>query len=205
MRSESKSTILKHKLNDTCLNQLFLEARSFNAWQDRKVSVELIHELYDLLKMGPTSANSCPARFLFIITKEAKDRLAPCLMAKNVNKTMQAPVNVIVAWDNEFYEYFQTLTPNTDWKPFFEGKPDLVHSTVFRNSSLQGAYMILAARALGLDCGPMSGFDNAKVDLEFFANTTWKSNFICNIGYGDASGVYPRNPRLEFSEACKII
>lgn len=196
---------MKTKLSDLCLKQLFLEARSFNAWQDKKVPFELIHELYDLLKFGPTSANGSPARFLFITTKESKERLAPCLMPKNVDKTMQAPVNVIVAWDNEFYEHFNELTPKINWKPFFEGKPELIHSTVFRNSSLQGAYMILAARALGLDCGPMSGFDNAKTDLEFFANTTWKSNFICNIGYGDASGVYPRNPRLDFTKACKII
>ncbi|MBA3815969.1 MAG: malonic semialdehyde reductase [Parachlamydiaceae bacterium] len=193
------------KLNDACLNQLFLEARSFNVWQDKRVSEEIIYELYDLLKMGPTSANGCPARFLFIKSKEAKGRLIPCLMEKNINKTMQAPLNVIVSWDNEFYEYFKTLTPNQDWKPFFEGKLEMVHSTVFRNSSLQGAYMILAARALGLDCGPMSGFDNGKVDKEFFSNTTWRSNFICNIGYGDISGLYPRNPRLEFGDACEII
>lgn len=201
----SKVDILKEKLSNQCLDQLFLKARTFNVWQDKPVSNEIIHELYDLLRMGPTSANGCPARFVFITSKEAKDRLAPCMIPKNLEKTMQAPVNVIVAWDNEFYEYFNKLTPKTDWKPFFEGKPELIQSTVFRNSSLQGAYMILAARALGLDCGPMSGFDNAKVDLEFFANTTWKSNFICNIGYGEQSSPHPRNPRLEFSDACKII
>ncbi len=203
--NSSKSAILKDKLNDTCLNQLFLEARSFNVWQDREVSIELIHELYDLFKMGPTSANGCPARFLILVSEEAKKRLAPCLMEKNIHKTIQAPVNIIVAWETKFYEYFNILTPNINWKSFFENKPELIHSTVFRNSSLQGAYMILAARALGLDCGPISGFDNNKVDLEFFANTTWKSNFICNIGYGDISGINQRNPRLDFSTACKVI
>lgn len=201
----TESALLKGKLSDECLNQLFLEARTFNGWTDQPVSEQTIHELHNLLRMGPTSANGCPGRFLFLTSKESKERLAPALLAKNVEKTMKAPVTVIVAWDNEFYEQFPKLSPKHDWKPYFAGKPDLIQQTVFRNSSLQGAYLILAARSLGLDCGPMSGFDNAKVDAEFFANTTWQSNFICNIGHGDPASLNPRNPRLDFDDACKIV
>ncbi|MBX9772642.1 MAG: malonic semialdehyde reductase [Candidatus Obscuribacterales bacterium] len=200
-----KTAVLKKRLSEDALNQLFLEARTFSFWIDKPISEETIHELYNLLKMGPTSANGCPARFLFLTSKESKERLAPALVSKNVEKTMKAPLTVIVAWDNEFYEEFPKLTPHFDWKPYFAGKPDLIQSTVFRNSSLQGAYLILAARALGLDCGPMSGFDNAKVDAEFFAGTKWQSNFICNIGYGDPASLHPRNPRLSFDDACKIL
>ena len=202
----AENAVLQKKLlSDEVLNQLFLEARTFSAWKEQPISDATIHELYNLLRMGPTSANGCPARFLFLTSKEAKEKLAPALVSKNVEKTMKAPLTVIVAWDNEFYEQFPKLTPKFDWKPYFVGKPDLIQSTVFRNSSLQGAYMILAARALGLDCGPMSGFDNAKVDEEFFAGTKWQSNFICNIGFGDTASLYPRNPRLVFDDACKIL
>jgi len=164
----------------------------------------VLRELYELMKWGPTSANLSPARILFLRTKEAKERLRPALMAGNVEKTMAAPVTAIVAYDTEFYETLPTLFPHTDARSWFAGKPALIESTAFRNGTLQGAYMIIAARALGLDCGPMSGFDNARVDAAFFPDGKWKSNFLCNLGYGDPASVKPRNPRLSFEEACRI-
>lgn len=191
-------------LNDNALDTLFRKARSHNGWQDEPVSDDLLHELYELMKWGPTSANSCPGRIVFVKSDAAKEKLKSALMEGNVEKSMSAPVVAIVAMDMEFYEQLARLFPHTDAKSWFEGKPDKIHETAFRNSSLQGAYMIMAARSLGLDCGPMSGFDNEKLDQAFFPDGKVKSNFICAIGYGDESKLYPRGPRLEFDEACRI-
>ena len=191
-------------LSDAALDQLFREARSHNTWLDKPVSEAQIRQLYDLLKWGPTSANSCPARFVFVRSPEAKERLKPCLDEGNVDKAMSAPVVAIIGMDMEFYEKLPQLFPHTDARSWFAGKPEKIHETAFRNSSLQGAYLIMAARSLGLDCGPMSGFDNAKLDAAFFPDGKVKSNFICAIGYGDPAGLYPRGPRLDFEEACRI-
>nr|WP_294503722.1 malonic semialdehyde reductase [uncultured Rhodopila sp.] len=184
------------------LDLLFLEARTHNKWQDTPVSDETLHTLYDLLKWGPTSANSSPARFVFIRSKEGKEKLRPALSAGNLEKTLAAPVTVIVAYDPKFYEHLPRLFPhNKDAISWFAGNDSLAATTAFRNGTLQGAYLIIAARSLGLDTGPMSGFDNAKVDAAFFGGNGWRSNFLVNIGHGDASGVYPRSPRLAFEEA----
>ncbi len=189
-------------LDAAALNLLFREARTHNKWLDRPVSDETLHELYDTLKFGPTSANSSPARFVFIRTKEGKQRLAPALSSGNMDKTMTAPVTVIVAYDPKFHEKLPTLFPhNPDAKAWFTSNDSLAATTAFRNGTLQGAYLILAARALGLDTGAMSGFDNAKVDEAFLADRGWRSNFLVNIGYGDPSGVFDRSPRLAFDEA----
>ena len=155
--------------------------------------------------MGPTSANCQPARYVFLTTPEAKARLVPALMPGNVEKTKTAPVNVIVAWDTEFYEALPKVFPQMDMRSYFVGKPDLINETAFRNGSLGGAYFMVAARAFGLDCGPMSGFDADKVNAEFFPDGKWKANFLCNLGYGDSSKVFPRNPRLDFEEACRVL
>ena len=192
-------------LNDKALNQLFREARTHNGWQPKEVPDDLLRKLYDLAKMGPTSANCSPARLVFVKSSEAKARLKPSLSPNNVEKTMAAPVTVIVAYDLEFYEKLPRLFPHTDARSWFAGNPKLIEATAFRNGTLQGGYVILAARALGLDCGPMSGFDNAKVDAEFFPDGKMKSNFLINLGYGDPSKVRPRGPRLEFEEACKVL
>ncbi|MDR3538910.1 MAG: malonic semialdehyde reductase [Acetobacteraceae bacterium] len=187
------------------LDLLFREARTHNKWLDRPVSDETLHELYDTLKFGPTSANSSPARFVFIRTKEGKERLAPALSSGNMEKTMSAPVTVIVAYDPKFHEKLPTLFPhNPDAKSWFTSNDSLAATTAFRNGTLQGAYLILAARALGLDTGAMSGFDNAKVDEAFLADRGWRSNFLVNIGYGDPSGVFDRSPRLPFDEAAVL-
>jgi len=187
------------------LDLLFREARSHNKWHSEPISDETLRELYDLLKFGPTSANSSPARFVFIRTREGKERLAPALSSGNHDKTMAAPVTVIVAYDPKFYDHLPRLFPhNADARGWFSENPALSEQTAFRNGTLQGAYFIIAARALGFDCGPMSGFDNAKVDAEFFPDGRWKSNFLCNIGYGDGSTLHPRLPRLSFEEACRI-
>lgn len=191
-------------LDDAALDTLFRTARTQNAWQDKPVSDDLLHALYDSLKFGPTSANCSPARFVFIRTPEGKEKLRPALSAGNTAKTMSAPVTVIVASDSEFYEKLGFLFPHVDAKPWFTGSAAMAETTAFRNSTLQGAYLILAARALGLDAGPMSGFNNAKVDEAFFAGTTWKSNFLVNLGYGDPAGVMARLPRLPFDEACTL-
>lgn len=195
---------MAESLDDAALGQLFREARTHNGWQPKGVTEEALRRLYDLLKMGPTSANSLPARFVFVQSPEAKARLKPCLAPNNVEKTMAAPVTVIVGYDTEFYEKLPKLFPHTDARAWFVGNPELIQSTAFRNASLQGAYLILAARALGLDCGPMSGFDNAKVDAAFFPDGTVKSNFLVNLGYGDPSKVRPRGPRPAFEEVCRI-
>ena len=188
------------------LDLLFREARTQNKWHEDAISDETLHELYDVLKMGPTSANCSPARFLFLRTKEAKERLAPALSSGNLAKTMAAPVTVIVAYDPKFYERLPFLFPhNPDATSWFTSNESLAATTAFRNGTLQGAYLMLAARALGLDVGGMSGFDNAKVDAEFLATRGWRSNFLVNLGKGDHSGVFGRSPRLPFDEACVLI
>jgi nitroreductase len=187
------------------LEQIFTKARTHSAWLPKPISDELLRQIYDLMKWGPTSANTSPARILFAKSKEAKEKLLPWMSPGNVEKTKTAPVTAIIAQDMEFYEKLPKLFPHADARGWFAGNGPLIASTAFRNSTLQGAYFIIAARSLGLDCGPMSGFDNAKVDAAFFQGTSWKSNFICNLGYGDSSMVRPRSPRLDFDEACKIL
>ena len=193
-------------LDDDSLDLLFRNARTHNAWLDRPVDDALLRRVYDLAKMGPTSANMCPMRIVFVKSREAKERLKPALDPGNVDKTMKAPVTAILAMDVHFFEQLPKLFPHADAKAWFKDLPESVLEYIaLRNGSLQGAYFMLAARALGLDCGPMSGFNNAKVDAEFFAGTTVKSNFLCNLAYGDASKLYPRSPRLSFEEACKVV
>jgi 3-hydroxypropanoate dehydrogenase len=207
-------------VNDQALDTLFREARTFSSWLPRPVTDETLRNLYDLLKWGPTSANASPARFAFLRSKEAKERLRPALAPLNVEKTMTAPVTVIVAYDMKFYDHLPRLFPhNPGMAKLFENSPEMVETTAKRNSSLQGAYMIMAARALGLDCGPMSGFDRMKIDEEFFAagrpcfgcdqeffpEGHVKTNFLCNLGYGDRSALFPRLPRLPFAEACSLL
>jgi 3-hydroxypropanoate dehydrogenase len=206
------------RLSDEALDALFRRARTFPTWLDRPVTDDTLRDLYELMKWGPTSANGCPARILFLRTKEGKERLRPALAPGNVQKTMAAPVTAIIATDTKFYEKMPKLQPHdTRMQKLFEDSPELADVTAKRNGTLQGAYFILAARALGLDCGPMSGFDNAKVDQEFFgaglkheecqeySPGRLKSNFLCNLGYGDAAGLHPRSPRLDFDEACRLL
>ena len=191
-------------LEATHLDQLFREARTQNKWTDRPIPDETLHELYDLLKMGPTSANCSPARFVFVRTKEGKDRLAPALSSGNLEKTMSAPVTVIVAYDPKFYDKLPYLFPHADAKVWFTSNAALAEETAFRNSTLQGAYLMVAARALGIGVGAMSGFDKAKVDEAFFSESGWKANFLVNLGHGDPSGLFGRSPRLPFDEACLL-
>jgi 3-hydroxypropanoate dehydrogenase len=209
------------RLSDDALGVLFTEARTHNGWLDQPVEDDLLHELYDLMKWGPTSANCCPARVLFLRTPESKERLKAALQPTNVEKTMQAPVTAIIAYDCGFYETLPRLFPAMpSIKDMFVRSPEMAAATAMRNGSLQGAYFMLAARSLGLDCGPMSGFDNAKVDQMFFpapdpvadvvkggfiSSGTVKSNFLCNLGYGDRAKLRPRGPRLEFKEACQLL
>jgi 3-hydroxypropanoate dehydrogenase len=207
-------------LSDDTLDQLFREARTHTAWLDKPVTDDVLRQLYDTLKWGLTSANSSPARFVILRSRESKERLRPVLAPGNVEKTMTAPVTVIIAYDLLFYEKLPKLFPhNPGMRKLFAENPQLVEATAKRNSSLQGAYLMIAARALGLDCGPMSGFDNARLDEEFFGAGREcegceqeffpaghvKSNFLCNLGYGDTSKLYPRAPRLEFREACTVL
>jgi 3-hydroxypropanoate dehydrogenase len=203
--TQTQAATQSARISDDALDQIFQEARTHNVWLPTRVPAELLREIYNLARMGPTSANSTPARFVFLESAAAKARLVPALAPNNVEKTKAAPVTVIVAWDTEFYEKLPKLFPHADMRSYFVGKQALIEETAFRNSSLQGGYFILAARALGLDCGPMSGFDKAKVDAEFFPDGKWKSNFLCNLGYGDHSKLSPRNPRLEFEEACRVL
>ena len=193
------------KINDQAQNILFQEARTQNSWQYTEVSAADLEAVWDLVKMAPTSANCSPARIVFVTSAEAKERLKPALLEGNVAKTMTAPVTAIIGYDLEFYKYLPTLFPHTDARSWFVGNEELIEATAVRNGTLQGAYFIVAARALGFDCGPMSGFDNEQVDKEFFAGTTVKSNFLCSIGIGDPAGLFPRSPRFTFDEACKII
>jgi 3-hydroxypropanoate dehydrogenase len=193
-----------HVLDDAALDALFRQARTQNKWQDRPVPDAKLEELYNLLKWGPTSANSSPARFVFVRTSEGKAKLKEALSAGNMAKTMTAPVTVIVAQDMAFYEKLPELFPHADARSWFAGNDALVEETAFRNAALQGAYLIMAARALGLDAGPMSGFDRAKIDELFLKGTSWKSNFLVNLGYGDSSGLFPRSPRLSLDEAARF-
>lgn len=211
---------MNEPLSAGALAQLFTEARTYTAWLNKPVPDDLLRRLYELVRWAPTSANGSPARFVFLRTPEARERLRPILAPGNVEKTMTAPVTVIVAYDLLFYEKMPKLWPhNPAMGKLFAGNPQLVEATAKRNASLQGAYLIMAARALGLDCGPMSGFDNARLDEEFFGAGKEcegcdqeffpvghvKSNFLCNLGYGDPSTLYPRAPRLEFREACTLL
>ena len=199
------SELTGNRISAEVLDQLFREARTHTAWLPKTVPTELLQQVYDLAKMGPTSANTTPARFVFITTPEAKERLRPALAPLNVEKTMSAPVTAIIAYDTEFYEHLPRLFPHTDARSWFKGNAALIEETGFRNGTLQGAYFILAARALGLDCGPMSGFDQQKLNAEFFPDGKWKSNFLCNLGYGDKGKLFPRGPRLTFDEACRVL
>lgn len=193
-------------LTDDGHDLLFRKARTHSAWLDKPVDDAVLRQIYDLAKMGPTSANMCPMRIVFVKSKAAKERLKPMLDAGNVDKTLAAPVTAIIGMDIRFYEQLPKLFPHVDAKAWFKDLPEnILEYLALRNSSLQGAYFMLAARSLGLDCGPMSGFKNDKVDAEFFAGTTVKSNFLCNLGYGDESKLHPRNPRLSFEEACRVV
>ncbi len=193
-------------LNDEGLDLLFRNARTHSVWLDRPIDDALLRQVYDLARMGATSANMCPMRIVFVKSQAAKEKLKPALDAGNVAKTMIAPVTAIIGMDIRFYEKLPKLFPHADAKAWFKDLPEPVLEYIaLRNGSLQGAYFMLAARALGLDCGPMSGFNNAKVDEAFFAGTTVKSNFLCNLGHGDSSKLYPRSPRLEFDEACRVV
>lgn len=195
---------MHHALSDDALDQLFRSARTQNKWLDKPVSETLVRALYDLTRMAPTSANSSPARFVFVTSAAGREKLKPFLLPSNVSKVMTAPVTAIIGYDLAFYDNLPVLFPHVDARSWFVGNDRLAEATAFRNSSLQGAYLIMAARALGLDCGPLSGFDNEGVDKAFFAGTRVKSNFICGIGYGDPSGVFPRSPRLSFEDACQF-
>jgi 3-hydroxypropanoate dehydrogenase len=193
-------------IDEASLKLLLTEARTQNGWLPTPVSEAELRRIYDIVKMGPTSTNSCPARFVFLRTPEAKARLLPALSPGNVEKTKQAPVTAIIGWDTRFWELLPKLFPHRpEMKDNFSNNAPFAHATAFRNSSLQGAYFMIAARACGLDVGGMSGFDNAKVDAEFFPDGRVKSNFLCNIGHGDPSKVLPKLPRLDFEEACTLL
>ena len=191
--------------DDAALRQAFLDARTQNAWLPRDVPDSLLRRLIDTVKMGPTSANCLPARFVFVKSQSAKEKLKPFLSEGNRDKTMQAPVCAIIGYDLDFYEHLPKLFPHKDMKSSFAGKPDKIKETAFRNGTLQGGYLIIAARLLGLDCGPMSGVKLDGVNAEFFAGTTWQANFICNIGHGTDEHLHPRAPRLDFEEACAVL
>jgi 3-hydroxypropanoate dehydrogenase len=195
----------RNPISSEAIDQVFRNARTYSVWLPKPVPTELLREVYDLAKLGPTSANTSPARFVFLTTPTAKARLVPALAPGNVEKTKAAPVNTIIAWDTEFYEHLPRLFPHFDMRPHFVGKPPAIEEAGLRNGSLQGAYLILAARSLGLDCGPMSGFDAAKLNAEFFPDGKWKANFLCNLGYGDSTNLHPRGARLTFEEACRLL
>ena len=192
-------------LSEDALKTLFLNARTYNSWSEVPVEESTLNDIWDLARMAPTSANCSPARIVFVQSAAAKEQLRPCLMDGNVDKTMAAPVTAIIGHDMTFYDELPKLFPHADARAWFVGNDALIETTAFRNGTLQGAYLMMAARALGLDCGPMSGFDNAMVDEVFFAGTQVKSNFICNIGYGTPEGLHPRTPRFAFDEACRIM
>lgn len=191
-------------MSETNLDPVFSEARTFNGYTEKPVSEAILRELYDHLKWGPTAANSCPARFVFVSSDEAKQRLLDCVNEGNVAKVKSAPVTAIVAADTRFYEEMPKLFPSRDFASVFAGKDDVIADLLARNVPLQGAYMIIAARGIGLDCGPMSGFDTAAINREFFHDGRWRANFICTLGYGDKQSLYPRNPRLPFEAACLV-
>ena len=192
-------------LDDEVIAQLFLEARTYNSWSDRSLDESTIRRLYELAAIGPTAANSNPARFLFITSAAGRERLRPHINPGNLDKTMTAPCCVIVAYDTMFYELMPQLFPSRNLRATFEGKDALIEDLARRSSTLQGAYLLLAARALGLDIGPMSGFNQETLERDFFPDGRWKANFLCNIGYGTDEGLYPRNPRLDFDQACRIL
>ncbi|HEY3741677.1 MAG TPA: malonic semialdehyde reductase [Bryobacteraceae bacterium] len=199
------STATHAHISEEDADLLFRKARTFYAWKPEPVSDDTLRDIYNLFKFGPTSFNTSPARILFLRTAEAKARLLPGLMPVNVEKVRTSPVTAIIAYDTEFYEKLPKLVPHMDARSFFAGNAPLIHDTAFRNGSLQGAYLIIAARANGLDCGPMSGFDASKVNAEFFPDGKWKANFLCNLGHGDATNQFPRAPRLDFEEACQLL
>lgn len=195
---------MSERIDTQALDQLFFEARTHNEWLDRPVSDEILKELFETLRWAPTSANCSPARIVFVKSPEAKARLLPALIEGNVEKTRTAPVTAIIGHDLEFHEQLPQLFPHTDARSWFAGNQPLIEATAFRNGTLQGAYLILAARALGLDCGPMSGFDVDQVNETFFAGTRVRVNFLCNLGYGRPEALFPRSPRFEFEDACRI-
>jgi 3-hydroxypropanoate dehydrogenase len=208
MRNQSEPSslaVMKTPISQEAIDQLFRDARTHSTWLSEPVPVELLRKAFELARLGPTSANASPGRFVFLTTPDAKARLKPVLAPGNVDKTMAAPVTVIVAWDTEFHKNLPKLFPQIDMRSYFVGNQALITETAFRNGSLQAAYFILAARALGLDCGPMSGFDAAKLNAEFFPDGKWKVNLLCNLGYGDPTKLHPRNPRLDFEEAAVIL
>ena len=196
---------MSNAANDSALDLIFRNARTLTAWLDKPVPEAVLRAVWDLAKLGPTSANCCPARIVFVASPEAKERLKPCLSPGNVEKTMKAPATAIIGHDLEFYERLPALFPHTDARSWFVGKPDLARETAFRSGTLQGAYLMLAARALGLDCGPMSGFDSDAVDAAFFPGGKVKSNFLCNLGYGDRTSLRPRGPRPVFDDVCAVV
>ncbi len=191
-------------IDPAAIDQLFLKARSHNGWTSQPVDDATLHEIWNLLRWAPTSANCCPLRVVFVKGAAAKAKLLSCVATGNVEKTRSAPVTAILAMDAEFHEQLPKLFPHADARSWFAGNQPLIDESAFRNSSLQCAYFMLAARALGLDCGPMSGFDKAAVDREFLAGTTWRSNMLCNLGHGDTTALFPRSPRFEFADACRI-
>lgn len=192
-------------LDEASIDLILRDARSHYAWTDRPVSDEMLRTLFDIAIQGPTSMNTCPARFIFIRTEAAKERLAKALKPKNIDKMKAAPVTAIIAWDPLYWQRLDFLFPHENRKPLFEGKEDYAHDTAYRNSTLQGAYFMIAARAMGLDVGAMSGFSNAVVDEEFFSENGWKSNFLCNIGYADETALFQKLPRFEFDDICEIM
>jgi 3-hydroxypropanoate dehydrogenase len=196
---------MRGTVDDTTLDLIFRAARTQNSWQPESVAEELLRRVYDLTKMGPTSANCCPARFIFVVSKDGKLRLKPTLAPGNVDKTMAAPVTAIIGYDTKFYELLPELFPHADAKSWFEGNDALAQETAFRNGTLQGAYLMIATRSMGLDCGPMSGFDQAKLNAEFWPDGRVKANFMCSIGYGDDKNIFGRSPRLPFGRMCKIV
>ena len=196
---------MSEAVNQSALNSLFTTARTHNGWLARSVSDDTLREIYDLLKMGPTSANCSPARFVFIRTPEGKEKLRPALSGGNLEKTLSAPVTAIVAWDNAFYDKLPELFPHGDARSWFTSSPEMAHETAFRNSAMQAAYLLFACRALGLDTGPMSGFDRRIVDTTFFADSGYRSTLLVNIGYGDERKLFGRLPRLAFDDACQLL
>ena len=195
----------KPQLDDASIDVILRDARSHYAWTDKPVSDEMLHSLFEITVQGPTSMNTCPARFVFVRSDAAKNRLAKSLKAKNIDKMRSAPVTAIIAWDPLYWQRLDFLFPHEDRKPLFDGKAEYAHDTAFRNSTLQGAYFMIAARAMGLDVGAMSGFSNAIVDEEFFAESGWKSNFLCNIGYADETALFQKLPRFEFDDVCEVV
>jgi 3-hydroxypropanoate dehydrogenase len=205
MSYDEAVTQTRERVSDQALDKIFRKARTYRVWKPESVAEALLKEVYELAALGPTSANSLPARFVFITSPAAKERLIPALAPGNVDKTRTAPVTAIVAYDSKFMEPIRQLMNDPNALSWLNGNPVAIEETAFRNGTLQGGYFILAARALGLDCGPMSGFDSEKVNQEFFPDGRWKVNFLCNLGYGDASKMPPRAPRLGFAEACQIL